>query len=292
MNPAALDRLLWKSRRQPPQHPQTRMVGVDGACLRLRDSGGDSPPLVFLCDPPVTVEAYDTLIAEFSPQYRVLVVELTGFGFSRPATGDQLRFRQTVAAVESALSSILERPAVLLGPCICGFVAAEIARRGTLAVAGLVFMQTPDVAGMLAWRDRMDPKGLLRTPYLGQMLVRARAGSLTPFWLRYATGRDFDATQLCAHSTQALRAGAGYPLATMLQTWDDVSDHPLQVPARVIWGRQDRSHASTNPRCTLAHVPDAEVIEFSHCGHFSELERPAEFAAALRPFLEQVLNRN
>ena len=196
MNAAAFDHLLWKTRERPPAHPDTRLVATRNGEVRVRDTGVANEVVVFFCDPPVTVEAYDTLIEQFKDDYRVVVIELSGFGFSRPRNGSGYGFDRTVEAMEAVLRELKTDGMVLCGPCICGFVAAKLANRQRLPVKGVILMQTPDMAGMLAWRQRMDPKGLLRTPFLGQSLVRATARRLTRFWLKYATARGYNADEL------------------------------------------------------------------------------------------------
>jgi len=246
--------------------------------------------VVFFCDPPVTVEAYDALIDQFRPDYRVLVIELPGFGFSSPRDRSGYEFEQTVEAVEEVLHELDNDAMVLCGPCICGFVATRLVSRQRLPVKGLVLMQTPDMAGMLEWRKRIDPKGLLRTPFVGQSLVRATAIRLSQFWLRYATAREYDASDLTQTTVQAQKHGAAFPLATMLQRWrKGPADGALSMPTLAIWGRQDRSHRETDPECTLKHAPAAEVMSFEQCGHFTELEEPEAFAQRVRPFIHQCL---
>ncbi len=285
-----LDRWLWRIPRRLPAHPQTRRVVVPGAQLRLRDSGGPGPVLVFLCDPPVSVEAYDALIAQFAPARRVLVLELPGFGFSRVDSAAALEFAGAVAAVEAALLALDTGPLVLCAPCICAFVAGAVAAREQVPLAGVVLMQAPDAAGMQAWTERMDPRGLLRRPLLGQALVRANARRLARFWLRYASAPDADIDDLREACLTALRRGGGYPLATMLQDWGQgVVDRPLTPPAIAVWGLQDRSHQCTQTLCTRAHVPSGQLLEMEHCGHFPELEDPAGFAAVIDDFLNACL---
>ena len=288
MNAIAFDRLLWRTKKKAPQHPQTDYASSSYGRLRLRDTGGELPPLVFLCDPPVMIEAYDELIAQFSEQYRVLVIELPGFGFSRTANAKAYEFAAAVESIEIALQERLDRPAIICGPCICGFVATALAKRGTLPLAGLVLLQTPDLAGMLKWRHGMDPKGLLRTPYIGQMLVRAKAKSLTPFWYKYATAKSFDHQPLTLTTLKTFEAGAAYPLASMLQGWGHgPTDGDVGVPTVIIWGEQDRSHQHTDRECSRAHSSSAEIVRFEHCGHFTELEDPAGFAETVKPIFDQ-----
>ena len=286
MNPATLDRLLWRTSKQAPPHKQTVVVSTDTAQLRIRDSGSSKPMVVFLCDPPVTIEAYDEVISLFEPDYRVVVIELPGFGFTKPSSSKACEFSATVISIESAIAQLNPQSLVICGPCIGGFVATELVHRANLDIDGIVLMQVPDTLGMLAWTEGMDPKGRLRTRYIGQMIVRRAANGLTKFWFKFATAKENDHSRLTKITLQALSIGARYPLATMLQKWPkQLKDMNLEIPALVIWGKQDRSHNKTDPRSTLKHVQDAEIIELENCGHFSELEKPEEFHNAVLPFI-------
>ena len=285
---AAFDRWLWRTSRAAPAHEQTHGIEVPDGVLRIRDSGGTNNALVFLCDPPVSVEAYDELIDVFAARYRVVVVELPNFGFSKSRSTRTATFAGAVADVEAALESLDLGACVLFGPCICGFVAAELARRGQLHVRGVVLMQAPDKAGLLAWVERMDPKHMLRIPLLGQLIVRLSAKRITRFWVQYATARDSDSGALSRDCESALDAGGAYPLATMLQLWGDgTNDAALDVPGLIVWGKQDRSHRDTASESSRAHLPAADIVEFADCGHFVELEQPLAFAESVTPFLGQ-----
>lgn len=290
MSAAGFDRFLWRSAKTAPDRADTTVHQSSQTALRVRDSGGAGMPLVFLCDPPVTVDAYDELMELLSPDYRVLVIELPGFGFSPAYKNDALSFAGTVEAIEATLLQLLDQPAVIFGPCICGFVATELSRRDTLPMAGVVLMQTPDYDGMVQWRNGMDPKKLLRKPFLGQLLVKLKAKSLVPFWLKFATAKAFDHAPLTKTTMDAMNVGAGYSLATMFQRWNDgLQDTVINHPALIVWGNQDRSHANTDHQCSRKHCPDAELVEFAQCGHFSELEDPAAFVEAVQPFLAELL---
>lgn len=290
MKPSQLERFLWRSGKKPPDSPGTRLIPTLQSDIRVRDSGGQKPAVAFLCDPPITVEAYDELLELLQADFRILVVELPGFGFSAPRSAEAYGFDAAVEGVEEALAARHTGPIVIAGPCICGFVATAVAGRGNLDVKGLILMQTPDLSGMEAWSNRMDPKGRLHTPYLGQLLVRLNAKRLAQFWIGYATACSSDSATLTATTIAALRAGAAYPLATMLQKWANaLTEQAVDIPALAVWGRSDRSHTHTDPNSTLRHAPQAHVLQFERCGHFVELEDSAGFVAAVTPFLERYL---
>jgi len=290
---AKLDRILWRIPLKPPTHEQLRIIETSFGSIRVRDTEGDNKALIFLCDPPVTVEAYDELIASFQPEHRVVVIELPSFGFSRVSNSKAMTFGGALVETEEAISSLNLDSCVVFGPCICGFLAAELVARGNLPIKGLVLMQTPDKAGMLSWVTRMDPKGLLRIPILGQLLSRITARRMAKFWLSYATAKEFDSASLVSSTDRVLAQGGGFPLATMLQLWSTgTKDANLNVPSLIIWGKQDRSHKQTASTSTCKHLPNAEIIEFSDCGHFTELEQPMAFANTVTPFVNDCLNFN
>jgi pimeloyl-ACP methyl ester carboxylesterase len=293
MQPASFDRLLWWSPGSAPDHPQTKTIHASLADVRVRDTDTSRPTVVFLCDPPVMVEHYDELIEELGSDYRIVVVELPGFGFSKSHSTEALEFQGSVSAVESALSQLITEPMVICAPCICGFVGAELVHRGNLNIAGLVLIQTPDFDGMVQWTERMDSDGRLRKPYLGQLLMRATARRMTKKWFSYATGEGTRHAPMAEKSLNVLSSGGSYPLATIFQTWESgLENHGLEVPALGIWGQQDRSHDSTERKSTLKHVSEARVTEFEQCGHFPELEDPAAFAEEVTPFLREVFGQD
>lgn len=287
-----LDVHLWRA-ATPPDSPQAALADQATTRLRYRDTapGADRPTLVTFCDPPNMIEHYDALIDAFGGAWRVIVIELPGFGFSHAKAGDALAFAGTVTAVEQLLLDLAPTDTTLWGPCICGFVAAELAARAAdsgLDVRALVLVQTPDHAGMLAWAGRMDPKRRLRTPILGQLLMRVTAGKLSAFWYRYATARGFDHAALNATAQRLFKRGAAYSLASMLQRWArGPRDAALTLPTLIIWGEQDRSHADTPRESSLAHAPNARIVRFEHCGHFPDLEAPQDFARAVNAFTRE-----
>ena len=265
---AALDAWLWRHNRRPPASATSAQVTVTEGSIRIRRSGpaGASPTLVLLCDPPNMVEHYDQTLRALDACTASIVMELPGFGFSSVRRGRALEFMATVEAVEAALQQLGNGPWVLYGPCICGFVACEIARRGRVPVTGLVLAQVPDVAGMRAWCDRMDPQHRLRRPGLGQWLGRLGATRLTRVWYRFSTAAETDHEPLTATALRLLDAGAGYPLATMLQEkkaefagnvskWQINTEYDVFSPDNYFWEKAGsqffvRFQCALSPSCS------------------------------------------
>jgi pimeloyl-ACP methyl ester carboxylesterase len=59
----------------------------------------------------------------------------------------------------------------------------------------------------------------------------------------------------------------------------------IKCPTLLIWGEADTATPLADAKYMEAHIPDAGLVSFPEVGHYSFLERPAQFAAVLRSFL-------
>ncbi len=66
---------------------------------------------------------------------------------------------------------------------------------------------------------------------------------------------------------------------------------PLDLPALVLWGAEDRFVPVAQAERQRESFPGAEVIVLEKCGHFPHLSAPARVADVLIPFLERRLSR-
>lgn len=263
------------------------VIDTDAGRIRVVDSASPGPVVVFVPDGPNVVEHYQALIHRLSPSCRVVCFDMPGFGFSLPHASYAHSLDQGAKLVLSVLDHLKIRKATLAFSCANGFYALRTARIAPDRVSGLVLSQTPSLQAMHAWTDRVVPKPL-RVPVLGQWLgwlFRERAASS---WYRIALPATTDASPFRDVARQALRCGACFSLAGVVQGLVKASDTGLkgvQTPCTVIWGAQDRSHRHTNPQSILDIVPHAELVQFDDCGHFPDLEKSERF---IRILMEKV----
>ncbi|MEL7486316.1 MAG: hypothetical protein AAGJ87_03750, partial [Pseudomonadota bacterium] len=90
-------------------------------------TGGAGRTIVFMADPPATVEHYDALLEVFSPRYRVIVFEAPGMGFSAARETYQFGFRETNDDIALFLRAVAGEGAILAFPCVGGLGAVDIA---------------------------------------------------------------------------------------------------------------------------------------------------------------------
>jgi pimeloyl-ACP methyl ester carboxylesterase len=266
----------------------TNFIDVNSAVIRFRIAGQGFPTLVFCVDPPVVIELYDELIAELAKEFRVVVFEPPGFGLSFP----RLSFSFSQTGLNSAVETFLDRLAlgryVLIFPCVTAYGALWIAHRRPDLVSHLVLPQAPSWSQELVWRNRRDPRGLLRCPVVGQLALRLLRRRRAPDWFRYALADGSQLAKFNAATDDAFARGAGFSLASAFQRYltpNASAPDRVDTPTLVVWGECDRSHAKTDKSSSKELATAVSCQHFLSAGHFPELESPKEFAHALRGFL-------
>lgn len=273
----------------------TRMRGYGvfdaGVALVRYRTLGKGRPVVFATDPPIVIEQYDELFSELSADHLVTVVELPGFGFSPVHSG----YDHSIAAASQVMAAFLDAlgqgPCVLAFPCGTAYCALSIANERPDLVSALVLAQAPSWSEELAWKARRDPRGVLSTPILGQIALRATARRRAPSWFKTAAGSPHRREQFIETTSAAFQNGAMFSLASAFQRWlvGAPSLAPARVPTLFVWGLRDHSHSSTDRRSSLTLAPEGRIVETPTVGHFPELENPAWFGRVLREFLGEMV---
>ncbi|MES2665714.1 MAG: acetoin dehydrogenase dihydrolipoyllysine-residue acetyltransferase subunit [Pseudomonadota bacterium] len=174
------------------------------------------------------------------------------------------------ALVEQTLTGLLQGPLVLAGHSFGGAVAARLASRGRLDLRGLCLFAP---AGLGPEVNAAFTSGILRS---------VEPASLRP-WLHELTHDP--ATITPAFLTAVVQQRQNQPLTAAMQAFAarffpdgtqaasiraDLS--ALTLPARVVFGRQDR----ILPYAATRHLPGSVGLHsVDDCGHLPHLEHPA-----------------
>jgi pimeloyl-ACP methyl ester carboxylesterase len=257
--------------------------------MRVRDVGHGTRTLVFVCDMPMLIEHHAALFALLRGDFRVLCLELPGLGFSQPAAGFDFSLISQAAAVRQVLEQLSVRDCVLAFGCVGAYLALLLAHELPQIVNGVVLMQAGAWEAQLRWARRIDfrGRGVVATPYLGQVAVGCFSRSIAKSWIRGALGRKELAAELSKKSDLALRAGASWALASLTQSYFGRSApafQPVRQESLLVWGERDRTHRKTDPSGALSYLPRGRLVRFERAGHFPEIEEPEEFARLMRSF--------
>ena len=206
--------------------------------------------------------------------HTVYNVDFPGFGGSdEPPTvwgvDDYTRAIEALVAAEG-----IENP-VLLGHSFGGRVGIVYSSRN--AVDRLILV---DAAGI-------KPRRSLR------YYVKVYSYKLMKRWIRLTHSPE-DAARLI-EKEQAKRGSSDYAGASprmraiMSRVVNEDLKHCLPLinaPTLLIWGVNDTATPIGDARIMEKMIPDAGLVAFDGCGHYSFLDNPAGFTAVLRSFLK------
>lgn len=294
MRASFLDSYLLKQKektflRLKKDFPDTvSFIRLSKALIRYTIIGNGSKTIVFIPDAPNTIEHYKSLSTLLSHDYRIIIFELPGFGFSIPLDSS---FAFTLQEGVDVTIEFLERMQIekcnLCFSCVSGYIALKVAELKPQLVERIIAIQTPSWEEEIKWSKRVDFKGIMATPYLGQIVLALGKNVIAKRWYENALPKNsFHSLffQTCQH---ALGRGACFCLASAFQGFF-IHSYPvfkrIEQPTLLIWGTKDRSHRKTNKESAKKYFKSLDIILFENSGHFPELEETEKFFAVLKNF--------
>lgn len=269
---------------------------LDGRQLSYVDLGDPAAPVVLLVHGlgaswRVWLENLTTL----AQTYRVLAVDLPGFGDSRPdlRVVSHATYAETLAALcdELGVTGV-----TAVGNSFGGWICAELARSRPDLVTALVLVAAAGipgtrreqlkVVGMLKLADRMAPLGCrqrerlaasprLRRRAMGFLLARA---DLIP--------GDLAIHLLPEHPSPVFRAVLDAAVSSWSEAWcADVAE--LDVPALIVWGELDRQLPMRHAHRWTRLLKGSTLVTVPGVGHMPMLEAPQVFHGHVLPFLQE-----
>lgn len=250
-------------------------IEIRGLRLHYTDSGSGPRTLVLMhgwgCD-HTTVASIERIALEEG--WRVVNVDFPGFGQSQEP-GDVWGVEEYTRAIEELVRRLeIERPS-LLGHSFGGRVGILYASRHP-EVDRLILV---DAAGIKPRRTF--------TYYRKVYTFKAMK------WLMYlALGkkeaeRRLDARRAKAGSSDYAQASPMMRrILSKVVNEDLTSELPkIKAPTLLVWGTADTATPVADAHKMEALIPDAGLVAFDGCGHYSFLDNPAGFKAVLKSFL-------
>ena len=248
---------------------------------------GQGDPVVAIHGLGATKASFLPTVAALAEGFRVIAMDLPGFGDSGKPLGAAYDAKFFANAVVELLDALELDRAHLVGNSLGGRVALEAGLRSRDRVRRLGLL-----APSMAWRRNRPWAPLLR-------LVRPELGAIQPAprpiverivdrvvpggtegWA--AAGVDeFLRSYLTPRGRAAFYAAARQIYLEDDSFWDRL--RALEPPALFVWGRSDTLVPIAFARHVTDALPSARHLELD-CGHVPQLERPRETHAALARF--------
>ena len=259
---------------------------VSGGAELAYDVRGAGPIVVLLHGFPVNRRMWTQAAQLLSARFRVLTLDVRGFGESALGSPAPPPSLLTLADDLAALLDAEGAPvAAVCGLSMGGYVALAFAAQHPARLSALILADTRASADSPDARRARD-EGIAR---LGAGQVAAYLAPLPDKLLSpHATAalRDEVRTLAAAQSPEAL----AWALAAMRDRPDRSDEvRALRCPTLVVVGSDDALTPPAEAAALRATIPGAQLAELTGAGHLSGLEAPAAFSAAVAAFLDGVI---
>ncbi len=258
------------------------MIRVANVGIHVQEWGAGEP-LMMVHGLGASGDLWINQVPTFAEHYRVIAVDLRGFGRSDRPTGPGAYGIEVLAAdVAAAARALGIRNMHYLGTSMGGFVGQMLALAEPTLCRSLVLCHTAfrmsipqDVLQARVEMLRRAPMAEYARVVASQALAPAAAPALFDWIAQMIAQNDQRAyTQVLTESLQAF----------------DVSDRVAQIrlPTLVIVGALDRVIPLEEGYELARRISGAEVVTLKRSGHIGYAEEPEQFNASVLRFLRRV----
>jgi 3-oxoadipate enol-lactonase len=250
------------------------------------DSTGSGSPIVFVHGYPFNRTLWSDQVAALSDRYRIITVDLRGFGESSssgsPAT--MSRMAQDVARLMDELNI---SKAVLAGLSMGGYVLLSFYKQFAHRVSALVLADTRASA------DNEEGKKV-RVQQAETILAEGMAGTadamlqklLTPETVAKRADIVKRVRDMMVRTKPEGAAAALMGMASREDQTDLLSQ--IKCPTLILVGRTDPLTPVENSELMHQKINDSKLIVIENAAHVSNIEQVDQFNAELRAFLDEL----
>lgn len=247
------------------------------------EAHGSGQPVVLLHPVAMRGEFWRPVIGALSHSCRVVAVDLRGHG-RNPRAPEPFTLDEMADDVIAVMRRERLDDAVVVGCSIGGMVAQGIAVRAGEMLAGLALTNTNHAmsekgAAIMRQRAEATLSGLDTTVEtdLHRWFSPAFAMGNPDTVARFRQWVLENDPETIANAWKAI-AGLSYGRALKR----------FGKPVLVMTGSEDPASPPEVARATSAALPNAHYVEIAEAGHFTPVERPIAFAAAIEGFLAEL----
>ena len=268
--------------------PKNAYVSALGVNLHYQDTGPskNAIPILFLHGFGASLQTWDTWAQALSEDYRVISVDLPGFGLTGEDPSGIYTDQRSVEVLEAFLKELNIPKVVLVGNSMGGKFAWQFAARYPNQVSKLVLISPDGYASPgIEYGKKIEVPAIadLYRYFFSRMFL---VMNLNP---AYANPNTLNDALVNRYYDLMLAPGVrGAILGRMQQTvlQDPVpSLSSIQVPTLLIWGEKDAFIPIRNSNDYLKVMPNAKRVSLPNIGHLPQEEQPSIGLAALKDFL-------
>jgi len=258
--------------------PETRVIAGVTVEILIKGQGQN---LLFL-HAGHGFQADDPLLAALSKQYRVIAASHPGFGAtSRPNSITSME--DLVFFYLDLMESLDLTDIIVAGVSFGGWIAAELATRGTGRISKLVLIDAVGVK--FSDRETRDITDIFATALeeIPELFFHDNEKAMAVLGHFDFKNMSLETTTRFARNREALLLFGWSPTLYNPKLLGRL--HRVHVPVLVLWGADDRIVSVEYGRKYAAAFADAKFSVVKDAGHYGYLEQPAAYATEVLEFL-------
>jgi pimeloyl-ACP methyl ester carboxylesterase len=256
--------------------PPSRYMHIDGMQVHYRDEG-EGFPVVLIHGMSSTLRTWDGWAEILSHQYRVIRMDLPGFGITGPNANNDYSDAYYVNFMQQFLDSLGVKQCYMVGNSLGGRIAwqydvahPEQVRKLVLVDAAGYPIKKPPPVFSLARIKFLAPFFSYFTP---RYFVEKSCNDV------YGDPSKLNDTIVDMYFKMALRKGNREAFIAFVQGYknaDTTLIREVKAPTLIIWGGKDRWIPKAHAEAFHRDIADSKVIIFPHLGHIPMEEKPVE----------------
>jgi pimeloyl-ACP methyl ester carboxylesterase len=271
-----------------PNSDYSHFAEIDGVRLHYQEKGTGTP-LILLHGFTSSTYSWKDVFEPLSKNFRVIAIDLKGFGFSEKPDGDYTRRTQAVL-VSHLLDHLRIEKTWLCGNSMGGEVALNFALQNPQRVAGLILIDSAGVT--VNGGGSLTPRYLL-IPVVGRILTTlslttdklVREGLEKSF---YDDRKITDERVAYYHRPLQTRSGQLAALRARTQAGQFPIEQGLSkviAPTLIIWGAEDELIPVPAGRKLNSLIKDSKLVIIQQCGHVPQEEMPERVGEEITKFI-------
>jgi pimeloyl-ACP methyl ester carboxylesterase len=264
----------------------SKFVSIDGLSVHYRDEG-EGFPLVLLHGAPSSLHTWDGLAKELSRHYRVIRLDLPGYGLTGPNAAGDYSLGWYMRFLDSFLNALHVDSCYLAGNSFGGRLASEFAYEKKDRVKKLILIAA---SGYPHKGEDIPAVKMARNPLLRPLVRYVTPRFFVAMNVREAFGEGTKVPDetIDRYYDLLLREGnRGTFIAMCNRKVEDSSPHlkELRTPVLILWGNRDTVMPVEYAEYFHSDIPGSRVIVYDGVGHVPHEVLPEKVAADIQAFL-------
>ncbi|MFM7154555.1 MAG: alpha/beta fold hydrolase [Bacteroidota bacterium] len=266
----------------------SKFVAVYGMQAHCRITG-EGDPVVLLHDAQSSLHTWDGWIDTLRPHYKVVCVDLPGFGL----TGPHPRGSYSAFMYAEFLDSLAEKLGLerfhLAGNGLGAQIAWQYASEKPQKVNKLILMNAPGFEE----KSKTPMDYLSSTPVVNRLLWRITPESGIRIFLEkiYADDKEVTDTLVKRHFDLLLHPGNRKAYTDRASVKDNRPPvmsfiREIKAPTLIVWGAEDAVISPEHAYQFHQNIPGSALRIYPNTGHWPQEENPERTASEARAFLE------